>query len=133
MKRAASPSFRASTMRDALDRALDRQPLEAGGASRTAVLFPLLRRIAIAVLPVVVILVWMWTLGAQRRAIEAMPPADRAALYEESLEAFKTACTPPRAGLFDHCRAQADFLTNFDRCADECRSLVAPLLRWRSR
>jgi hypothetical protein len=133
LKRAASPSFRARTVRNALERARQRRPEDDGGASRHEALFPLLRRLAIVLLPGAVLLFWMWTLGAQRRTLDAMPPHERAALYAESLAAFETACALPHAGLVEHCHDQAAFLASFEECGTRCRELVSPLLRWRSR
>jgi cytochrome b pre-mRNA-processing protein 3 len=92
-----------------------------------------LTRLTVAALLVLGLVVWVWHLGAERRAIEAMPAEARAVLFADTLRVFRATCAPPQEGLLEHCQHQAAFLTNFTECQDDCRSLIAPMLRWRGR
>ena len=94
------------------------------------------RRVALRMGPVVLALallvLWIWHLDAERRAIRGLPQDRRRAVYDDTLQAFESMCTPPREGLSLHCRQQAGFLLKFEECDAHCRSIVVPLLRWRS-
>lgn len=92
----------------------------------------LLPSLALIALPISAVVLCGWRLGAERRAVLAMPPAQRAVVYGDLMDAFATACSPPHAGLLGRCRAQASFLIDFAECDAHCRSIAAPLLRWRS-
>jgi hypothetical protein len=131
--RFADQTVRARWARRALAAKLEATQGSAERAHETPSAASLAFRIAIVVLPLLAMLGWIWVLGAERRAIDAMPPEERAVVYTETLDAFATMCAPPRDGLFDHCRAQAAFLLKFDECDEDCRARVSPLLRWRSR
>jgi hypothetical protein len=89
-------------------------------------------RIATVVLPLAAFVLWVWWLGAERRAVRALPPTERAAVFDETMRGFKDLCTPPRNGLEKHCRRQASFLMNFPECDEQCLTLTRPLLQWRS-
>ena len=133
MKRAASPSFRARTVREALERAQRRGRTEDDGASRARRSLPCSAGWRS----------WRCRLssscsGCGRSERSGAPSrrcrrTERAALYVESLAAFETACAPPRPGLTEHCHDQATFLAAFEECGVGCRDLVTPLLRWRGR
>lgn len=93
---------------------------------------PVLARAATVLVPLLLLVAWVWWLGSERRAVRAMPPAERVAVYEETMRGFEDLCTPPRAGLESHCRRQAAFLLNFPECTQHCQSLTRPVLQWRS-
>ncbi|MBY0276233.1 hypothetical protein K2Z84_12880 [Candidatus Binatia bacterium] len=92
----------------------------------------LLGRIAVVVVPLVLLVVWVWWLGAERRAVRALPPAERGALFEQTMRGFADLCVPPRAGLEQHCRREASFLLNFPECDARCVAVTRPILLWRS-
>lgn len=92
----------------------------------------LLGRIAVVVVPLLLLVVWVWWLGAERRAIRSMPAQERAELFETTIRGFEDLCTPPRTGLENHCRREASFLINFPECDDHCLSITRPILMWRS-
>jgi len=91
-----------------------------------------LARGALALLPLAAMVVWVWSLGAERRGIYSLPADERAVVYADTMQAFDAACAPPPAGLTNHCRSQASFLLNFPECDNHCRGVAAPLLRWRN-
>ena len=91
-----------------------------------------LGRIAMVLVPLLLLVVWVWWLGAERRAIRSLPPTERSALFEHTMRGFEDLCMPPRNGLEQHCRRQASFLVNFPECDEHCLSLTRPLLLWRS-
>lgn len=84
------------------------------------------------VVPLLALVVWVWWLGAERRAVRALPPDERGALFEQTMRGFQDLCVPPRTGLEQHCRRQAAFLVNFPECDEPCLSLTRPILLWRS-
>lgn len=92
----------------------------------------MLGRIATVLSLVAVLAVWGWWLGAERRAVRALPAEERMALFAQTLRGFEDLCRPPRAGLEQHCRRQASFLLNFPECDEHCLSLARPILQWRS-
>ena len=67
---------------------------------------------------------WVWSEGAERRALERLPEAERSALYTRTLESLEQLCAVPREGLRDYCQGQADFLAKFPECDSRCRALV---------
>jgi hypothetical protein len=89
-------------------------------------------RIAAILVPLLLLVVWIWWLGAERRAVRALPSAERGALFAETMRGFEDLCVPPRAGLEQHCRREASFLLNFPECDDRCLSVTRPILLWRS-
>ena len=92
----------------------------------------LLGRIAMVLVPMVLLVVWVWWLGAERRAVRALPPAERAALFDQTMRGFEDLCAPPRNGLEQHCRREASFLLYFPECDEHCLGLTRRILQWRS-
>lgn len=84
------------------------------------------------VVPLLLLVAWVWWLGAERRSIRALPPAERAALFEQTMRGFDALCVPPRSGLEQHCRREASFLVNFPECTEHCLGVTRPILLWRS-
>jgi hypothetical protein len=84
------------------------------------------------VLSLLLVVLWVWWLGAERRAVRALPPAERATIFAQTLHEFADLCAPSRPGLEQHCRRQASFLVNFPECDEHCQSLTRPILQWRS-
>jgi hypothetical protein len=64
-----------------------------------------------------------WVLGTEQRAIHAMAPGKRAAVFQESFATFETLCGEyPGEALMANCRRQARFLRHFPECDVVCRS-----------
>lgn len=101
-------------------------PLDVGSRPRT------LARVATVLVTLLVVVLWLWWLGAERRAVRALPPAERAAVFAATLRELADLCAPPRAGLERHCTRQASFLMSFPECDEHCQSLTRPILQWRS-
>lgn len=60
------------------------------------------------------------------RELSELPPSERRALYERTLETLRTTCSQARGPeLADYCRQQADFVKRFPECDSECRELAA--------
>lgn len=89
--------------------------------------------IALTLLPILAMVAWVSSLGAERRSIYGLPPDERAVVYADTLRDFEATCIPPRAGRNEHCRARASFLVNFADCDDHCRHVTAPSLHWHHR
>jgi cytochrome b pre-mRNA-processing protein 3 len=67
-----------------------------------------------------------WVLGAEQRAINAMEPGKRAAVFQQSFATFETLCGEyPGEALMGNCRRQARFLWHFPECDVVCRSEVS--------
>ena len=81
--------------------------------------------LALMVLGAVVALQWGGA-AAERRALERMPPVERAALYEKTLRGAESLCA--QAGtddaLRDRCADSASFLLLFPECDNACRALA---------
>lgn len=91
-----------------------------------------LRRLALVLVPLLLLVAWVWWLGAERRAIRALPAAERAAVFAQAMRGFEDLCAPPRDGLEQHCRREASFLVSFPECDEHCLRLTRPILLWRS-
>ena len=67
---------------------------------------------------------WIWSQGAEQRAVAAMPVAERRLLYSRTLDSLR-ACH----GRLDQdpfrelCAQQAALALSFPECGDECRAL----------
>lgn len=64
-------------------------------------------------------------LSSGRRAMQALPPGQRAALLSHTVSDLRLFCGDGRvAALEDHCRELATFAARFDECRGECETLV---------
>jgi len=78
----------------------------------------------------VLFVVWMYLQGGENRAIKAMSPVQREALFMETRESFRLMCTGDAGTRFiERCHKQAEFLMRFDECDEACRREIAPMLR----
>lgn len=60
------------------------------------------------------------------RELSDLPPSERRALFERTLETLRTTCGQARGPeVSDYCREQADFITHFPECDGACRELAA--------
>lgn len=74
--------------------------------------------------------VWAYLQGGENRAINAMSPAQREALFQETRDSFDLMClgdAGPR--LLRRCQKQAEFIQRFPECDEACRQELAPVLR----
>lgn len=64
--------------------------------------------------------------GAETRAVERMPDAQRRALYEQSFRSTQSLCAQAETdvALADRCVGAAQFLLAFPECDDGCRAFA---------
>lgn len=67
----------------------------------------------------------VWRQGAERRALESLPADERRALYLRTRQDLESVCASPPEALRDHCRRQAELLSQFPECDAGCQELVA--------
>ena len=77
--------------------------------------------LALAVL--VAVMFWIWSQGAEQRALRDLPADERAALYERTLENVQSVCASPDLALDEYCRDQARTLLELPECDEGCREL----------
>lgn len=82
-----------------------------------------LRSILLALSVLGAVAFWIWSEGAERRALRNLPPAERQAVYERSLENFRAVCASGELALGEYCREQAQILLAFPECDESCRAL----------
>lgn len=86
--------------------------------------------VVLAGVVVVLALVWGYLQGGENRALNALSPAQREALFQETRDSFRLLCLAdagPRLPL--RCQKQAEFLLRFSECDEACRQELAPALR----
>jgi hypothetical protein len=65
---------------------------------------------------------WWWSSSGEGREIRELPPEQRQALYQRTMENLKTICDPaPGRSMREFCRAQAALALKFPECGDDCR------------
>lgn len=71
-------------------------------------------------------LAWFWSLGAERRAIQSMEPAERRAVYEQSFGELQILCgTAPRGDALEkRCLEQVLFILKFPECDARCDEIA---------
>lgn len=103
-------------------RDITRTKVTARGASESSSLF-----LAILLGAVLLLLLHLWDVGQQQRALIQMSPEARARVYLGAISTMKEMC-PPQAhreeAFEERCREQADFLAKFPECDEACRELV---------
>ena len=67
---------------------------------------------------------WIWSLGAEQRAIRSLPRDERAALYQRTLENVQTICASSDLALGPYCAEQSRILLLFAECDADCRELA---------
>jgi hypothetical protein len=93
---------------------------------RRKVLLP----IVLVALALIAVAVWAWDLGAERRAIEQLPPEERHALFERTRANVDTLCRPEaESGGLRLCREQAKLLLAFPECDEACRRRALEILK----
>ncbi|MCP3166112.1 hypothetical protein [Myxococcus qinghaiensis] len=86
--------------------------------------------VMLGIVLLVLVGVWAYLQGGENRAINAMSPAQREALFEETRDSFHLMClgdAGPR--LQRRCQKQAEFIMRFSECDEACRQELAPALR----
>ena len=78
--------------------------------------------LALAVL--VAVMLWIWSQGAEQRALRDLPAAERAALYERTLANLHNVCASSDLALDEYCRDQARILRELPECDEACRELA---------
>jgi hypothetical protein len=91
------------------------------------------RGVVLGVVLLVLGAVWLYLQGGENRALNAMSPVQRAALFEETRDSLRLTCLKDagvKSGgrLEKRCQKQADFLTRFPECGEACRTEIAPFL-----
>jgi hypothetical protein len=72
---------------------------------------------------------WIWSLGAERRAVIALPDGERRLLYSRTLENVRSCHVRLNQEAFrEFCDTQASLLLSFPECDTRCRRLSR--LRW---
>jgi hypothetical protein len=85
-----------------------------------------LERAGIALAMLAAIAVVIWHLGAERRAIQSLPQAERQAAYARTFESFRSLCGTDRAdSLREHCHEQAQLLLDFPECDSFCEFVIS--------
>ncbi|NVJ23861.1 MULTISPECIES: hypothetical protein [Myxococcus] len=86
--------------------------------------------VTLGVVLAVLAVVWGYLQGGENRAINAMSPAQREALFQETRDSFHLMClgdAGPR--LLQRCQKQAEFILRFSECDEACRQELEPVLR----
>lgn len=73
---------------------------------------------------------FVWLQGGENRALEAMSPSQREALFADTYDEFRLLCLVDGGASRwpKKCARQAEFLARFSECDDTCRAEVAPFL-----
>ena len=68
---------------------------------------------------------WIWAQGAERRAVAAIPAAERRLLYTRTLESLR-GCHDrlDQPAFHELCAQQAALALSFPECDGECRALA---------
>jgi hypothetical protein len=70
------------------------------------------------------ILLWVYSEGAERRAIRDMPAPERQALFARTVQNLTSICAPPDDAMHDFCREQAQLALEFQECDRACQQLA---------
>ncbi|MBE4750496.1 hypothetical protein G4177_20205 [Corallococcus sp. ZKHCc1 1396] len=82
----------------------------------------------ISIVLLVLVGVFMWLQGGEDRALNAMSPSQRQALFRETRDEFEELCLPDGGGSRypRKCAQLAEFLTHFSECDSACLGQVQP-------
>jgi cytochrome b pre-mRNA-processing protein 3 len=72
------------------------------------------------------LLLWLFAQGGEQRALLQLPEADRAVLYQHTIDNLKRVCDPSArpSGLDEYCKQQAEFVLMFPECDAGCQALA---------
>jgi hypothetical protein len=76
------------------------------------------------------VVLWISSSGAERRAILRLSEDERGVLYHREFASFRTLCGEgrPRDALEKQCRERSEFLLEFPECDEACQGVVR--LQW---
>ncbi|RKH03315.1 hypothetical protein D7V97_26685 [Corallococcus sp. CA053C] len=86
----------------------------------------------IGIVLMVLLGVFLWLQGGENRALNAMSPSQRQALFQETRDEFQELCLLPDGGTTrfpKRCAQHADFLVRFPECDDACKQEAQPFLK----
>lgn len=92
----------------------------------------LLAKVVVGLLAAAILVLLVARAGAERDAIRRLSPAQRQAAVARAVAELREVCGQDRpAGMRDHCRETAAFVSRFAECRGECadlarRELVVP-------
>jgi hypothetical protein len=71
-------------------------------------------------------LAWFWSLGAERRAIGSLAPAERRAVYDQAFGEVQRLCGagPRDDALERRCQEQIQFVLQFPECDARCQEIA---------
>jgi hypothetical protein len=83
-------------------------------------------RILAVVLAAVILLAFLWSLGAEQRAIGRMDPVERRAVYEQAFGELQRLCgSGPRDDVLEkRCVEQIQFISQFPECDARCQEIA---------
>jgi hypothetical protein len=89
------------------------------------------RPLRLILLVLAALLVWVTTIAWRehrlKAEIEAMPEAERQAVYSHTIDELRSVCSAQPA-LREHCREQARLILKFPECDADCFALADPFL-----
>jgi cytochrome b pre-mRNA-processing protein 3 len=93
-----------------------------------------MRRVVVALAVLIAaaawLMIWSWHQGAEDRALAALSPSERGAVYSREMAAFRALCTASigQEELGEHCRGRARFILKFPECDSQCQHFARGLL-----
>ena len=84
--------------------------------------------IAGSLVVLLLVLVWLSSRAADQRAIRALPPIERMALYTRTMGNIEALCVDYNSSFSDYCKREAEFISNFEECDVSCQVLVRRIL-----
>lgn len=96
---------------------MDRSPAMAAGSRRRGA------RLAAWLLFAAALAAWLWVAGRERRALSALPAAERQALVERTLQTLRGICAEPEERRpLELCREQAELVLRLPECDAGCQA-----------
>jgi len=83
-------------------------------------------RVLVGLVVAVLAIAFLWELGAERRAIGRMDPAERAAVYQQAFGELQRLCGsgPRDDALEKRCVEQIRFVSQFPECDAPCQEIA---------
>jgi hypothetical protein len=83
-------------------------------------------RVLAGLLVVALVSVLLWSMGAERRTIQAMDPRERRAIYEQAFGELNRLCGagPRDDALERRCKEQIRFVVQFPECDARCQQIA---------
>ncbi len=82
---------------------------------------------ALALFALLVVAYFVWSPGAERRAVMSLPEQQRREAFVREYGVLRDVCGrgPRDDALTERCRAQAEFVLDFPECDADCQSLAS--------